>query len=128
MQLQNVKYRGKRKKDGEWVTGRGIIIDNATPGDPVSVYSDRRFKFYEVIPETVGVYIGIKDKNGADIFVDDIIRDRYGEIGVVIFSDNFSGYRIRYHGGDTWREPRKDNEVIGNIHDNPEMAEKLKKG
>lgn len=88
---------------------------------------------FEVIPETVGEYTGFKNKNGKMLFEGDIVKhtqtyDILGEvisIGVIQRSSScgrwiigdFSNGRI-----DIFLAPENYRvEVIGNIHDNPEL-------
>ena len=94
----------------------------------------------EVDTETVGQYTGLSDKNGRKIFEGDIVK--YTHFGK--FSDNdeleeaeekdecidvirfvngkFIPFPKRYDCDDYWYSYADDNfEVIGNIHDNPEL-------
>ena len=119
-------FRGKREKDAQWEYGafwqsNGSIIDK-------SGYSQK------VIPETVGQCTGLKDKNSKLIFEGDIIRTK--EYGRVIAHSTVSDYdifRITYvpamfrieniHRAFNLVGNSADYEVIGNIHDNPELLE-----
>lgn len=90
----------------------------------------------EVIPETVGQYTGLTDKNGKKIFKGDICRDNHNIYWIVW---NMHGWQCKTIGGKfvltlgcrfpLWQwDNCKENgyrslEVIGNIHDNPELFE-----
>lgn len=72
----------------------------------------------EVIPETVGQFTGL-----LDIFEDDIVYNGYGDSGIVKWV--YGGFIIRFSNGDEWDISQyvkeEYTEVIGNIHDNPEL-------
>jgi uncharacterized phage protein (TIGR01671 family) len=74
-----------------------------------------------VNPETIGQYIGETDKNGEEIFKDDILKTNEGGwIGTVVFGDGMFFCTDKDSGFSTfcdWGQFEK----IGNIHDNPEL-------
>jgi len=86
----------------------------------------------EVIPETVGEYIGLNDKNGVKIFNDDILRDNKGYIFRVFYNSAHCSYmtedipcnkKKRRGFGRIGSYSSLLIEVIGNIHDNSELLE-----
>ena len=125
--MREILFRGKRKYNGEWVQGdfnqwlKGsfILTDN----------TDSRAKTnIEVIPETVGQYTGLTDKNGKKIFEGDILRDVFMELNAkVVFYDSsfWLVYQTREGGESTpeceWADILDELQVIGNIHDNSEL-------
>lgn len=144
-------YRGKRKDNGEWIEGYYCceLYSNAHYIMVWSYGSYAELQHFEVIPETVGQFTGLNDKSGKKIFEGDIVRtqpfsDRLyskkakfkqhiGIVEYVIRHFKNSLYEQDYEAG--WRVKIKDYdkfgyydwstffkcEVIGNIHDNPEL-------
>lgn len=142
--MRTIKFRGKRIDNGEWAYGslvtysdiriigryrnghnktepyiRSFIIDNET-GLEVSSYENEYYftVMCEVIPETVGQFTELYDKNGKDIYEGDIMQI-CDDIAVVEFSAN-GFYQKSINDGPTYCNFNKY-EVIGNIHDNPEL-------
>ncbi len=77
--------------------------------------------------------IGLFDKNGKEVFENDVIRDSDGFEGIVQYDESYGMYGIAYlpiesNGIDMTFEELKDKyrnkfEVVGNIYENPELLE-----
>ena len=120
--MREILFRGKRVDNVEWMEGF-----YAVSGDRTYIIFDSGIAFgyvtmKEVIPETVGQYTGLTDKNGKKIFECDVIRDKYGIIFEIMFSDN--GYFVAIN-DDYWEfiNDLDEIKVLGNIHDNGEILE-----
>lgn len=140
--MREILFRGKRCDNGEWVEGyyarKGVDKDTfkhficvMTFNVNGNTYSSM---FYltdiEVIPETVGQYTGMTDKNGTKIFAGDIISTSSKLIGAVEWNDTFAKYIVCYNQisgnwfdfeGEDCFSVALDCVIIGNIHDNPEL-------
>lgn len=77
MQMREILFRGKRADNGKWINGYfarfGII--------PVIGACDKRgaMHWYEVEPESVGQYTGLKSKTGEKVFEHDVLVVNYGD-------------------------------------------------
>ena len=129
--MREIIFRGKRLNDGEWVEGnfvKGCIDDFAY----IVEFGNKDLcrNYVEVIPETVGQYTGLTDKNGKKIFEGDIISIPFEEDVVyyenaeVYFDTEHCGWYVRYFDDESfslWEYDDCDITIIGNIHDNPEL-------
>jgi uncharacterized phage protein (TIGR01671 family) len=152
--MREIKFRGKRVDNGEWVYG-SFCLTTHYAGKPIQKpviiaqselcncclwkpdSEDKPVKAYEVDPNTVGQYTGLKDKNGKEIYESDIVTANWYDYeepshtltGEVIYAEGWLAFAI-------WDEQNKtmseingngyyswDIEVIGNIHDNPDLLE-----
>ena len=115
--------------DGEDIRGDWVYGDLIHNIDCVKVREretdiNRIAKSYEVIPETVGQYTGLKDKNGKKIFEGDIVTGLFNYTDIIghivygsdatFFIERKGLYGIGLNNAEDWLE------VIGNIHDKEE--------
>lgn len=137
--MHEIIFRGKRKDNGEWVYGDLYHDWNRLYTKPDIKIANNMGKF-PVIPETVGQYTGLTDKNGKKIFDGDIIR-HYNDVRN---PENFDTYIIQHDEGRSrfvgylhknwsaqlccllflYSDLRDKYEIISNIHDNPVLLEK----
>ena len=111
---REILFRGKRRDTGEWIFG--WLIQHENLKYYILWYDSLTFRWKknEVIEETIGQFTGLADKNGVKIFEDDLISKG----NVVEYS--FGSFNIN---GDTPLNAILSRiEIIGNIHDNPELA------
>ncbi len=124
--MREIKFRGKRIDNGKWIYGSLIIEE-----DPIAdtfKYFIKPFNFLTgkiVVPETVGLYTGSKDKDGKEIYEKDIVRYSDEYTAVVVWKD--TGFELEFieeiESPRTWYYLPNSNtlEVLGNIHENPEL-------
>ena len=126
--MRNILFKAKTC-NGKWVQGLLAHKDNKWY---ISNKEGIPFAF-EVIPETIGQYTGLKDKNGTKIWENDIVRHEDLSNGRYIFIEQpmknssivFNRNESKFERSDG-RGLYKSNtrlEVVGNIFDNPELLE-----
>ena len=126
--MREILFRGKTKHGGEWVYG-GVCC---SAGNTIIVsFSERILTTIEgkrVLPETVGQYTGLTDKNGKKIFEGDICQTKGFPLiddkpFVVEWNDDECSFYWRdVAGTDEFNIGVSQNTtIIGNIHDNPEL-------
>lgn len=78
----------------------------------------------EVVPESVGQFIGMLDKFGREIYEGDVIENNFGK-GVVVFSDEFAQWLLEDvdEGFDIPFCKENRRKIVGNVFDNKEMEE-----
>ena len=140
--MREILFRGKAIT-GKWIYG---YYEKYNGGSYINLQTDRLNsggypirEFIEVIPETVGQYTGLTNRNGKKIFEGDIVKEEYEvfvsarakekrvKIGYVEYESNSlccGYYAYFWNDKEKWRGNFAIHcgcEVIGNIHDNPEL-------
>lgn len=131
---REIKFRGRSTHSDDWCYGS--FVNN--PDEPTicgfDIWADGNSDWREekVEPHTVGQYTGLCDSNGKEIYEGDIIRT-YGSKGdeikhTVYYSDKEAMFCTKLIGADMlgggitqrWLD-EFEFEVIGNVHDDPEL-------
>lgn len=142
--MRTIKFRGK-SLSGEWLYGylykHGITppSDFLCIGQAVLPWKDT-VGVYVVDPETIGQFTGLYDKNGNEIYEGDIVSHPWKDpiFGDLVETGQFVHSTICFNNGAFVVNYRlqgeyiylqdfvrlKCLEVVGNIHDNPELIKK----
>lgn len=141
--MREILFRGKQPFSGKWVEGFYVHIPWGRGGADEhliqTIKPDGRIDaFYPVNPNTVGQFTGLRDKNGKKIFEGDIVKhynrvdkdgnnilDDEGYVkGLIYFDTSKARYKRTSSPEDVFIGEHCRYEVIGNIHDNPELLNK----
>lgn len=131
--MREVLFRGKRITDGEWCEGNLFIDEKGEKHEILLGYTNYRIA-WEVIPSTIGQYTGLTDKNGKKIFEGDILKwqmfindvelsykDVLTRIDEVVYKHISFQLKNNSCSLCVCDDDMDVLEVIGNIHDNPEL-------
>lgn len=138
--MREIKFRGFSETLNKWVIGvpyfsEGnwwILVDENTKSEDIGTGS------YFVDKNSIGQYIGLKDKNDTEIYKDDLLQDDKSRLFQVVEDIRIShtGYLMcciknksendhiqigRFYEFYSWLYPDNSLEIIGNIYENPEL-------
>jgi hypothetical protein len=142
--MREILFRGKRKDNSEWVYG-DLMHKHYNFNTKADKVIHNNLMKYKVVPKTVGQFTGLTDKNGKKIFEGDLLNgfeypflsdNAHNYFAEVIWFDNCPAFGLYTHkhplsavrgiseGNCELMESFDSSqwEVIGNIHDNPELA------
>lgn len=117
--MREIKFRGQNSFSFNWVVGSLLIKDET----PYKIMTYTGYK-HEVLPETIGQYIGLTDKNELEIFEGDITKDKYVIMWCeekALFAEFFqNGYSKEWNIA-KYPIDHRSIEIIGNMFDHPEI-------
>lgn len=115
--MKEILFKGKRADNGEWTEGylfkiwHKVFLLWGMTGDCPNME--------EVVPETIGQFTGLCDKNGKKIFEGDIVESPNGTQGFIEWQNAECAFLVNI--GDDWQTMDDCHyEVVGNIYDNKE--------
>lgn len=125
----------------DWVYGSLLVY----PDGECNIFTEvtgkpYRLKNWNVEPSTIGQYTSLRDCNGKEIYEGDVVTVNGKYPKLISFIEEESAFcmaniselnkqylypwqRIR---ADWWNDYHREIEIIGNIHDNPDLLEKYK--
>lgn len=143
--MREILFRGKRIDNGEWVLSHNIMVFkdgecqrtfmagetenpiqvNVSPNGNLGLLNALECGLPLIDNSTIGQYTGLTDKNGKNIFEGDILYSDICKSKVVVYDEESAAFCLydksivspQYLG----RYNTEYFEIIGNIHDNPEM-------
>ena len=136
-EMREILFRAKRKDNGEWIEGLTLLkldehlymfqtawgeITYDLQHNITAILGGKKPFLVEVMPETVGRYTGLTDKNGVKIFEGDVVHCIGGEFAQgyheidknIVVKDITDGICVYLGEVETM-------ESVGNIYDNPEL-------
>ncbi len=128
--MREIKFRGYNRKNKQWLHGFYLQNRGAHFVCPDEFATGKSWEDYEVDPETVGQFTGLRDINGKDIYEGDILDVNYVDEDCYLEVRFVRGVFAFLWDGDLDDEfpcnaPTHEwAKVIDNIHDNPELLEK----
>ena len=120
--MKIIEFRGLKIDKSEWIYGMPThdfthIFNNEQIDSPDN---------YEVIPKTIGQFTGFLDKNGKKIYSGDFIKRGENQFHIVIFRDGKFVLKFRDINPYIHFSENSVYEIIGNFHENYDMASRYK--
>lgn len=136
--MREILFRGKRVDNGEWVEGGYIpldvesgytyIVEPYNYASTLPALEVIKNNAILVLPETVGLFTGLTDKNGKKIFNGDIVKHYHDKkspesysVGVIFYDEDHFRWKIIIENGIYCIGKDCVYEITGNIYDNPEL-------
>lgn len=127
--MREIKFRGKSEEKDKWLYGsfyqadnRSFIVDDSFEGGVGESYA----LLLEAVPESVGEWTGLRDKNSVEIYEGDVVRWE-DEILTVVWENDAS---FTFKLGDNNKDSYNGNlahteiiEIIGNIYEHSHLLD-----
>ena len=141
--MREIKFRGFNRKNNVWLYGFYLQNCGAHFVCPDEFATGKSWDDYEIDPDTRGEFTGRKDKNGKEIYEGDVVSVNGEYPKVVKYIEEWLSfcvanidtittppmsswpdeYNYQQLSPGWWKDFQNEIEVIGNIHDNPELLE-----
>ena len=125
MMSREIKFRGKRIVNGEWVCGDYCDCRKLDNTVQIRCWVGDYYASYDVVPKTVGQFTGRRDKDGKELCDGDLCK--YGSKVLEVFWSTIgtgSWWFRNMLGENVRRIDLDDLVVIGNKWDNSELLVK----
>ena len=75
MKIENIKFKAKRLDNGEWIIGSFVVMKiPALSKTTIGIVAADGATLHEIDPSTVFKFTGLKDRNGVEVFENDIVK------------------------------------------------------
>ena len=124
--MREIKFRAKELNTGKWVIGDLHILCVRPHIHDFLYISGKKY----IDMSTIGQFTGLYDKNGKEIYEGDIIKSSHGTLHYIVYDNDLACFKAvvaRYNPLGEYETLSKgwvvqfNKEVVGNIHDNPEL-------
>lgn len=118
--MRDIRFRAKHIDTDEWIYGSSPVTLQNGKHAMLHLNDGEMLTVTIVKSDTVGEYVGVKDKNKVEVWEGDIVKIPCYEVSEVFWSNG--GYKVNgEYSVVGFPSQAKRCEVVGNVHDNPDL-------